>query len=61
MSAQPISRKGPITKPLTLSPEEHDELGRAVLNAIEDERSRDELLEQPQDLVAEMADEAEAE
>jgi hypothetical protein len=44
-----------------LPPEEQDELARAVLRAIEDERSWDELFAQSQDLLAEMADEAEAE
>jgi hypothetical protein len=44
-----------------LPPEEQDELARAVLRAIEDERSWDELFAQSQDLLADMADEAEAE
>ena len=44
-----------------LPPEEQDELARAVLRAIEDERSWDELFAQSQDLLADMADEEEAE
>ena len=44
-----------------LPPEEQDELARAVLRAIEGERSWDELFAQSQDLLADMADDAEAE